>query len=216
MEIYDSEQEQIDALKKWWKDNGKTMVVGVVLGLGGVLGWSSWQNYTATQESRASSMFNQVVNDAGQELAPKVGEQGEQLVREFPDSGYAIYTKLLLAASAYKSGDVAAAKAHLEWVEQHGKRDAFVEIAKIRLAKVVADDKEFDRALGLLDEVKLQAYDLTVLETRGDLLVESGKDDEAAKAYRQALGSADISPRTRSRIQLKLDDLGLEAGSGAS
>ncbi len=216
MEIYDSEQEQIDALKKWWKENGQTVVVGVVLGLGGVLGWSSWQNYVATQESRASSMYNQVVSDAAQDLAPKVGEQGEQLVREFPDSGYAVYTKLILAASAYRSGDAVAAKAHLEWVKQHGKREAFVDLANIRLAKVIADDKEFERALGLLGEVKLEAYALVVLEVRGDLLVESGKSDEAAEAYRQALASADVGSSTRSRIQLKLGDLGLGTADGAS
>jgi predicted negative regulator of RcsB-dependent stress response len=137
-EIYTSDKEQVEALQRWWKENGKTIIAGLVIGLGGVFGWTSWQKYQTSRAEAASALY-QAQSDA---LAGGRNQESEQLgsriLEEFAGSGYAGMSALLLAKSAFDRGEPDEARRYLQWVLGSDARRELVLTARLRLAPMAA------------------------------------------------------------------------------
>ena len=208
MNAYESDHEQVEELKTWWKENGRMVVTGLVLGLGGVFGWSGWQEYQTRQAEQTSMIYEQLVNTIGTPNESQAIAQGEALVRDFPNSGYASLTGLLLARVAFEKGDRAAAERHLRWVM--GQADAFQTsaIARLRLARILVEDKDFQGALTLLKDAGDKNFAPAYAETRGDVFAAQGDSQQARSEYGQALAATAIDAATRARVEMKLDDIG--------
>ena len=112
----ETDEQQVEALKKWWSEHGKTVVAGLVIGIGSVAGWNYWQSYQISQAELASRMYTTLVDAAVSEQHPQVLEQASRLVEQHADSNYAALASLVAARSAVASGDDAAARRNLEWV----------------------------------------------------------------------------------------------------
>ena len=203
MEFYESEKEQIEALKKWWQDNGRVIVVGLVLGLGGVLGWRSWQGYQVSRAEQASAMFELVLGQTDRGNLEQAQAQGNNLVEQFPDSGYASLTALILAKTAHEQARLAEAKQHLRWVVDHGDRRELKLIARLRLGRLLRDEGDYDAALALLTDTGAGTFRALFEEARGDIFLVQGKDADARDAYQRAMAEG-----SNSRVATKLDDLG--------
>lgn len=208
MEIYDSEQEQIDALKKWWDENGRTVIAGLVIGIGGVFGWTYWQNYETGQAEAASAHYQQVANLAEARNYPQTMQLGEQLIVDYPKSGYAPLTALLLAKAAYENGNRQDAERHLRWTLENAESGELQTVARHRLARLVLDGGDPEGALTLLDSAEAGSFEGAFEELRGDILVAQDKTDEAREAYTRALAIIRPTGATGNRVQMKLDDLG--------
>ena len=202
------EEEQVEQLKKWWSENGKSVVAGLGIGLAAVAGWTSWQTWQRTQAELASVRYEQLVNDSTAGKHDQALSQAEALVEEFPDSAYASLASLLAARAAVESNDPGGAKRHLEWVVEHAPFPELVPIARIRLARLMIDAREYDAALAELDRVDSAPFDGQVRELRGDIHHARGDRDAARASYETVLAGADLSPSTRMRVRMKLDDLG--------
>ena len=113
------DEEQVEELKKWWSENGKSLVAGLGIGLAAVVGWTSWQTWERTQAELASVRYEQLVNDASAEKHDQALSQAEALADEFPDSAYASLASLIAARAAVQANDPDKAKQHLEWVVDH-------------------------------------------------------------------------------------------------
>ena len=100
MEIYDSEKEQVEALKRWWKENGRMVVLGLVIGLGGTFGWNGWQSWRNTQAENASLTYQSLLAAAAQSDVEQVNSRGMALLNDYPESGYAPLAALVMAKSA--------------------------------------------------------------------------------------------------------------------
>ena len=202
------EEQELETLKKWWSENGKSLLAGLGIGLAAVAGWTSWQTWQRTQAELASVRYEQLVNDSSAGKHDQALSQAEALVDEFPDSAYASLASLLAARAAVESNDPGGAKRHLEWVVEHAPFPELVPIARIRLARLMIDAREYDAALAELDRVDSAPFDGQVRELRGDIHHARGDRDAARASYETVLAGADLSPSTRMRVRMKLDDLG--------
>ena len=204
----DTEQEELEALQKWWKENGRAVVVGLILGLGGVYGWITWQGQVEATAERVSVVYESMVNMAAANDHQEALLRAEQIIKEHPDSEYAALSGLLGAKSALAAGRGDDARRLLGWVVENADRAEIRDLARIRNAQLLVEEQKPDAGLELLAQVKTPAFKSTVEELRGDILVESRDNEAAVTAYQTALASDAISSGMRARVMMKLDDLG--------
>ena len=202
------DEEQVEELKKWWSENGKSVLAGLGIGLAAILGWTSWQTWERTQAELASVRYAQLVNDAAAAKHDQALSQAEALAGEFPDSAYASLASLVAARAAVQSNDPGKAKQHLEWVVDHAPFPELVPIARLRLARLLIDAREYDGALAALGRIDSALFHGHVKELQGDIHHARGDDAAARESYETVLADAELSPSTRARVRMKLDDLG--------
>ena len=202
------EEQEVEALKKWWSENGKSLVAGLGIGLAGVVGWTSWQTWQRTQAELASVRYEQLVNDAAAGRHEQALSQAEALIDEFSDSAYAAFASLIAARAAVHANDPDQAKRHLEWVVEHAPLPELVPIARLRLARLMIDAQDYDGALAELGRIDSAAFHGRVKELQGDIHHARGDRSAARESYEMVLADAELSPSTRLRIRMKLDDLG--------
>ena len=203
-----TDEEQVQELKKWWSENGKGVLAGLGIGLAAVFGWSSWQTSHRTQAELASVRYEQLVNDATAGKHDQALSQAEALAGEFPDSAYASLASLIAARAAVETNVPDKAKQHLEWVVEHAPFPELVTIARLRLARLMLDAREYDDALAELDSIDSAPFHGRVTELRGDIHRTLGDRAAARESYETVLAGAELSQSTRFRVQMKLDDLG--------
>jgi len=205
----EDEQQQLEALAKWWRENWYTLVFGLALGISAIGGWNYWQLEQLRKAQIASDRYENLLNTARQEGYDRVRPLVQSLLTEFPDSGYAPLAALVAASSALAQPNPEAAREHLEWVVAHANGLELEPIARVHLAHLLLDQDDPDGALAMLKQIPAGPYDISVNEVRGDIYVASEKPEQAAAAYRDVLGAAGANDTTRRRVQMKLDDLGL-------
>ncbi len=208
----DTEQEELEALQKWWNENGRAVVVGLVLGLGGVFGWTTWQSRAEAAAERVSVVYQSMVEMAAADDHVEAVLRADQIMQDHPDSEYAALAGLLGAKSAFAAGRADDANRLLGWVIGNADRAELRDAARIRSAQLLLDEGKRDTGLEVLAEITTPAFAATVEELRGDIFVGNSEIDAAAKAYQAALASGSIASGMRARVQMKLDDLGHRDG----
>ena len=210
MAAYDlEEQEQLEALKAWWRENGNTVLTTLSLVLIVLAAWQGWNYYQRNQAVQASALYDAVQKAAGANDLKQVRESAGALLEQYPRTTYAAMAALVSAKAHFQGGDLKTAHAQLAWVSENAKDEALQDIARLRLASVMLDEKGYDDALKVLDAKHGAAFDAQFLAARGDVLVTQGKKDEARGAYKAALDKADRKDAgLRGSIQLRLDALG--------
>jgi predicted negative regulator of RcsB-dependent stress response len=210
MSTYDlEEQEQIDALKAWWKQYGNLVMAVVVAGALAVAGVYGWRSYQSSQAAQASGIYGELRKAAGMRDVKKVRDLAGAIIEQYPSSAYAPLAAFISAKVHFESGDLKTARAQLEWVIERARDPEYQAIARLRLANVLIDAKDYTGALKVLEAKAEAPFDGRFAETRGDIYVQESKRDEARNAYRTALELT--RPRdasTRELIQTKLDALG--------
>ena len=204
MEIYNTEEQQAEAIKAWWKDNGKAIVLGAVLGLGGMFGWRAWNEHQHAQLEAGAVAYAGIVKSLA-EQHDKAFPQAEAFIKQHAGSTYGDMAAMQLAAAAVKSGHLDVAAAQLQLVVDNSKNDALKPLAAVRLARVLGEQGKVPDALKLLESVKDKAYATMVAEARGDLYLQLGDRAKAYAAYQDAADKAEgaVNPE----LQMKLDEL---------
>ncbi len=202
MELYDSEEQQVEAIKDWWKENGKAIILGAVIGLGGLFGWRYYQDSVTAAQEAASESYTKAV----QQLAEK-GADAEGDIQSFIDANsetqYAVLAALQLAKVQVDSNNIDKALAQLEWAKTATTDQALLAVIHYRLARVKAEQSEFDAALSELTTISDESWSGRVAELRGDILLRKGDVSGAYTAYTEAQQAGDASQT----LQMKLDDL---------
>ncbi|MGK9064630.1 YfgM family protein [Stutzerimonas chloritidismutans] len=204
-----SEEEQLAAIKDWWQRNGKPLLLGAVVALILVFGWQFWQKRQLTQAQNASAVYQQLLNavlEEGEVDTAEVSRLGNVLKNEFAGTHYAQYGSLFVAKVAVESGRLDEAATELQAVIDKPADKTLGELARQRLARVMAAQDKAEAALGLLDGEAPKAFAASREELRGDLLVQLGRNDEAHAAYTKAK-EALSQDAAIGGLQLKLDDL---------
>ncbi|BAP57662.1 hypothetical protein THII_3365 [Thioploca ingrica] len=210
MAAYESEQEQIETLVKWWKENGTAVVAGFLIGLGLLIAWRWWQIYTTQQAQLASVTYDQVLYALEKGEPEKARQAVQMLLSKHSNSPYAVLAVLNLARQDLKQGDIEASHARLEWViEQNHSVPELTHVARLRKAKLFLAQHKIAEAKKLLANVTTQPdFAAAYAELKGDIAVAEKQIEVARQAYTQALASEDLAPKYRDWLQLKLDDLG--------
>jgi len=209
MAVYDlEEQDKLEDLKAWWKQWGNTIagvVIAVCVGVIGVQGWRWWSQQ---QAERASVLYNAVAAAARGNDVAKAKNAMAQLADKYGGTGYAPRAALIVAPVLFETGDKAGAKAQLAAVIDRDTEDELKQIARLRLAAILFDDKQYDDALRTLDAKHDEAFAGIYADMRGDILSAAGRNDEARSAYQTALARLDAKSQYRNFVQVKLDALG--------
>ncbi|UVJ45026.1 YfgM family protein [Pseudomonas sp. LS1212] len=205
-----TEDEQLAVVKDWWERNGKPLVTGGLLALVIVFGWQAWQKYQTNQSQGASNLYQALLETTltptGEPDAAKVAELAGKLKSEFGGTAYAQYASLFVAKVAVDTGKLDDAAAELKGVLDKPADDTLGEIARQRLARVMAAQNKPDDALKLLAGDADKAFQASREELKGDLLVQLGRSDEAHAAYEKAKAALSDDAAVGG-LQLKLDDL---------
>ncbi|WP_122581149.1 tetratricopeptide repeat protein [Pseudomonas viridiflava] len=205
-----SEDDELAGVKDWWQRNGKPLVAGGLLALIVVLGWQFWHRYQANQSQGASMLYQQLLETAltpsGQADTTRVAEISGKLKSEYGGTTYAQYGSLFVAKVAVDTGKLDDAAAELKVVADKPANETLGEIARQRLARVLAAQNKADDALKLLDGDAEKSFLASREELKGDLLVQLGRTDEAHAAYQKAK-SALSEEAAVGGLQMKLDDL---------
>jgi len=221
MSTYDlEEQERISALKDWWDKWGNWVTAGVVATLVGVVGVQLYRYYQKSQSLQAETLFKSVKKTgeevaAGKDAANKEGVKDSKklsdavsaLVDKFPGTFQATEAQLMAAKAAFEAGDFASAKTQLQWVIDNG-RDTHRTLARVRLAAVMLETKDYDGALKTLEGAKDEAFQSVTADLKGDIYAAQGKRAEARASYQIAVEKADARSSLKAISQAKLDAFG--------
>ena len=207
--MYDlQEQEQIDELKDWWKKNGRVVILTIITFVVAAVGVQAWRYYQQSQAQQAAELYGALQQLVPENNAKKIRETSAIIIERFSSTAYAPRAALIAAKINYQAGDAQSAKAQLQWVIDHAAEDELQDIARLRLAGMLVDEKNYAQALQLLEAKHNLSYDAFYLDLKGDVLVAQGKFAEARSAYQAALSKADKKSTYRDLIQIKLDALG--------
>jgi predicted negative regulator of RcsB-dependent stress response len=202
------EQEQFEALKAWWHENSKWVFAALFIVIAAVGGWRGWHYYNQKQASDAATLYQQFVNQIESNDAKRVNDAAAAVMDKFASSAYAPRAALLAAKVNEGANDVKRAKTQLQWVIDRSEDADLKHVARLRLAAILLDEKDYGGALKLLEAAHPPSFDGLYADLRGDVLSAQGKPDEARSAYKLAYEKSDGKGMYRSLIQIKLDALG--------
>jgi predicted negative regulator of RcsB-dependent stress response len=227
MAVYDhEEQEQLDEIKAWWKQHGNTVVniaLVIALALAAVSGWKWWQ---AKQSGEAAALYGRLQAAAEKRDVKVVRDTAVELADKYSGTTYAAMGALMSARVQLDGDDAKNAKAQLAWAAEKSSDPALRDLARLRLAALLLDDKSYDDALKQLSAEPEPGFAARFAELKGDVYAAQGKKEDARTAYQAALtkleagktsGGGLDSPNAqreamyRELMQLKLDSLGGKA-----
>jgi predicted negative regulator of RcsB-dependent stress response len=207
------EQEQLASIKAWWERWGNLVLTAVTLVLLAIAAFNGWRWYERHEAGNAGVLYEEFASALdGTDLARKK-ELAGTLIERYGRTVYAPMAAFQIAKVNLDAGDKGAAAAQLRWVIDKSGHPELVQIARLRLAGVLLDEKSYDAALTQLSGEVPEALAASFADRRGDVLIAMGKSEEARAAYKEALDKAGAQHPMRSIIQLKLDALPPPAAS---
>lgn len=204
MEVYQSEEQQVEAIKKFWDENGNSLIAGLVIGLSGFIGFNYYKDYQLEQELSTAEAYQTVLENNAEDSKAFVAE-GEKFIIAHGDSSYASLTALSLAKEAANEKDWAKVETQLKVAMEKAKNDGIKAIATTRLARVQIQQEQLDAALSTLSAPLPASFKATVEEIKGDVFIKQGKKDLARNAYQAAIDEKGQS--VTPDLRMKLDDL---------
>ncbi len=206
MNEYNTEDQQIEAVKKWLKENFSSMVFGLSLGVLALVGWNYYTGHRNNHAIKASNLYMTAaqliaINGVNEEVI----DISNQLNNDYEDTPYAVITSLLMASKEYEKGDVSDAIEQLKWAEKHATTDEIKQIATLRLSRVLIGEKKYDKAMAYLNKKHAASFDASYEELKGDVYVAKGQLAEARRAYDKAIS---LNNNADKWLMLKRENLG--------
>lgn len=208
-----TEEEQVELIKKWWADNGKSTIAIIVLTLAGILGWQWWQQQEQAKAEAASSSYEQLIElmnqpELNDEQRSTATHLASELKKNYEGSLYAEYAGLFEAKLLFQKGELDQALSVLKSVQATATHPTVKEAAGLRQAQLLWQQGKTAEALSIAKSIKAQVFSGELEELKGDLLVESGDKDAAKEAYLKARTIFSNKGVSRPVLEMKLADLG--------
>lgn len=206
MEDYLTEEERLEALKRWIKENGRSVFLGVGFGAAIVLGWNFWQTRQWQAAEQAGTTFQQMLTAQQNKQADAALKLSERLIEQYGSTAYGSYARLFAARYRAEKGELDAAKQLLKDLMAKADDDNLRLLARLRLAQVMLSLKEDEEALKLIESAEtglVAPYQALYAELKGDVLLALGRQDQAREAYQRARALSEKNPL----LDLKIQDL---------
>ena len=200
IEISDSEEEQVDKLKKWWDSNGKQMIAGAVLGLGGIFGWNAYVDYQDSQALNARALYLSYASDSA-----NVGAY-DKLIKDHPSSSYADQGTLVMAKYLFDAGNYSLALDALEPLMSR-ENSVIASTASLRTASLFLELGQHEEALAVLNMENTNGFSGLFYNLAGDVYLDLGNNEQARNSYNLAIENITDNSSLSQLIQIKLEDL---------
>jgi predicted negative regulator of RcsB-dependent stress response len=209
-----TEEEQVEALKNWWDENGTQLLIGAVVVLAGIFGYRYWDSSTQATAEMASKLYEDLVQVANTGPFDQLSDEdrstaefiASQLKTDYTKTTYAHFASMHMAKLAVEADDLDGAEAALRWSLDNGVDETILPIVNERLARVLFAKEDYDTALQQLDKAKPGKHALSYEELRGDIYTAMDRTEDARAAYERAIAAAD-NPDAFPYLQMKLHDI---------
>ncbi len=198
--VADTEDEQVEQIKKWWKSNGRQIIAGAVIGLAGIWGWNSYSSYQDQQLLEARALYLNYASDSS-----NVGAY-EKLSEDFANSSYTDQATLLMAKNLFDEGNYSEALNLIEPLTEHSN-SMISSSAILRLVSIYLQTSQHDKALTLLKPYSDESFGGLVHNLMGDIYLDIGNKSKAQEHFSKALEAVTENSNLGQLIQIKLDDL---------
>jgi len=207
MDPHMAEDEELQKLKEWWKKNGTSIIVGVVVGLVAILGFNGWNMYTANRGESASMLFTQLREAAQSGDAEQASQLAQELKEDFASTPYASGGVLVTAAALYSAGEIERARDLLQWALDNAPEPNLEHTARLRLAYLELGEGNHQKALDLATVADAGTYASQYAEIRADAHAAAGAAAEARTAYEEAIAAAGPGSGYVELLRAKLNDV---------
>ncbi|MBD3667834.1 MAG: tetratricopeptide repeat protein [Kangiella sp.] len=206
---YETEEQQVEAIKQFWKENGTAIILGAVIGFGALFGWGEYQDHKTRQAELASLAYSEILTLSEQsssdnsELVSKV----DAIRTEHATSSYASLAAMSLAETYASDNKFEEAAEQLQWVVDQSN-DTFESIAQLRLARVQLQLEKYGDAIATADSIDEPAFKGNALLVKAEALIAQGKNDEAKSVLIEArdAGNGAVSPL----LQMRISEFGID------
>jgi len=210
VEVYTTEEQQVEAIKKWWRENRLSVIGGIIIGIAALWGGRTWMAGQNAHKEAASDVYQIMMAKMSRGSLEEAAADGSALLGQFTDTPYAALASLALAKIKLEQGDIAAASSHLNWTLSNAEQEEVKMVARLRLAELLLAQGDTAGALAQLNAVATPGtFEAIYEQLKGDIHVAEGKPDQARKAYARALALMVPTSPGRRLLQMKLDDLGI-------
>jgi len=209
VDIYASDDEKGEEIKRWWRENGRSVVIAVIVGLVAMFGGRHWIQSQKDAADKASMLYQSVVTQVTAGDSNAASEQAQLLFDDFAKTPYAAFAAFEMTSSSIEAGQVEKAKEYLQWIMANANLSVHREIARYRLAKVLLDEGSFNEARELINSSDNQALQSLFVELAGDIYQAEGSEVEARAAYQTTLLTLSQNEPRYALVKLKLDDLAI-------
>lgn len=213
-DAYD-DYEQSERVQKWLRQNGLSIVAGVVIGLVAIFGWQQWRKHQANHQAEAAQLYDEIQAAAAVGMNTAVDSLAAELQKDFADTPYALFAATDQAQQLVQAHQLDKALIPLTWAEQHATDPALKALTQLRIARVQLARGDTAQALAALDRMPPKSYEALSEELRGDVLVKVGRPDDARKAYEAAKAALGGNAQQGGDLQMKIDDLAVAGKQGA-
>lgn len=207
MDIYASDDEKGEAIKNWWRENGRSVVTGVVLGGTVIFGGRYWINFQHAKTEQAAAMYQQVQMNISDDDLTAAEDLTQELMQSHSSTPYAAFATLELAAEQARKDQPAAALEYLKWTADKAKLTGQKDLARLRMVRVLVDQGEYEQALQLAQQSSSEGFISLFAELEGDIYLAQESKAEAFEAYRNALSSMDEDDPRKTLLEMKRDDV---------
>jgi len=202
VDTYKTEEEQVQAIKQWWKENSLSIIAGIVIGGSILAGYSYFGDYKQSQAQQASDIYSAILTTKEDKT-----KDVERLKNDYSSTPYAALASLISAKDAVDKNEIEKAVSELKWVVDNAADDGVQHIAKQRLARLYLNQDNIDAAESLIQSIKSQEFSATYSEIRGDINLAKNLPLQAKENYRLALSAITSADQRYRIIKMKLDDL---------
>ena len=207
MDIYASDDEKAEAIKQWWRDNGRTVVVAAIVSALAVFAGRYWVVYQKQMSEQAAQTYHQVLKLVSEEKSTEADTYTQKLLSDYSKTAYSVFAALEMANVYINAQDADTAKTYLKWVAENAKLAGHKQLAKLRLANLLMNEANFEAALAEIEQSDSEAFASLFSELKGDIFIKQAKLEQAKQAYLDAMNGISSSEPRFVLLKMKLDDL---------
>lgn len=203
-----SEKEQIEEMRAWWSENGRFVIIGVVLGVAIIFGWNQWRSSIEYAQIEASNLFEEVMGAVATGDTDTAEVAANNLFNNYDRTVYPDQTRLALARLYMDKGRDQDAVDVLRQLVVDEEESELQLVGRLRLAKVLLYQNKAAEVIELVEGRTEGGFAARYSEILGDAYAANGDYAAAQTAYLAALAE-DQSLQTidSSLVQLKINDL---------
>jgi len=209
MSDFETDEQRMDSIRQWWRDNGKQLTIGILLAITGLLAWQWWQTQQVANAQQASALFQKLLAQANENNTAMAQPIAQQLMSEYPSNAQSALAAMLMAKLSYADNDTDQAERFLSWVLRESDNQPLQAIARLRLASLFINQKQWQQAENTLNQIASAAFEGQRQALLGQLYQQTNRLEKAQQALQNAIAAGNDSPL----VTLQKDSIGLPAKS---